>query len=209
MDTHAKHQPKTKYTSGQALARLKEGNARFLNGEARFPTVQKEVLAELARGQEPFAMVLGCSDSRVPPELLFDASFGQLFVVRVAGNVLGPATAGSIQYASVYLGTPLLVVLGHDGCGAVEAAINEKFHGATHHSRVGYLLEEIFPALDGLDPNLDHDAQLEAGVDANIRETVRRLRESPEMQARMAAGDDRKVVGAVCELATGRVRFLD
>src|SRR6187399_989808 len=134
MDTHAKHHPKTKYTSDQALARLKEGNARFLTGEARFPTVQKEVLAELARGQEPFAMILGCSDSRVPPELLFDASFGQLFVVRVAGNVLGPATAGSIQYASVHLGTPLLVVLGHDTCGAVEAAINEKFHGATHGS---------------------------------------------------------------------------
>ncbi|HET7845512.1 MAG TPA: carbonic anhydrase, partial [Xanthomonadales bacterium] len=195
--------------SGEALARLKAGNARFLAGNARFPTVQKEVLADLARGQRPFATILGCSDSRVPPELLFDASFGELFVVRVAGNVLGPAIAGSIQYASVHLETTLLLVLGHDTCGAVEAALDAKFHGATHRSRIALLLEEIFPALDGIDPQMEEAARLDAAVAANVRETVRRLRESPELKARAAAGEDRVVVGAVCELATGRVRFFD
>ena len=106
------------YTADEALARLKEGNARFVAGHARFPTVQKEILADLAKGQHPFVTILGCSDSRVPPELVFDASFGELFVIRVAGNVLGPAIEGTLQYAGVHLQTPLLVVLGHEGCGA-------------------------------------------------------------------------------------------
>src|SRR6478736_8719056 len=103
-------------TAAQALARLREGNERFMQGHARFPTVQKEVLAELAKGQQPYATILGCSDSRVPPELVFDASFGELFVVRVAGNVISAEVMGSFQYAAVYLGTPLFVVLGHQRC---------------------------------------------------------------------------------------------
>jgi carbonic anhydrase len=143
-----------KYTADEALARLKEGNARFLNGEARFPTVQKEVLAELARGQEPYVTILGCSDSRVPPELLFDAGFGELFVVRVAGNVLGHEILGTLQYAATHLQTPLFVVLGHEGCGAVLAAVAAKFEGARHRSRIEVLLENIMPALDGLDETL-------------------------------------------------------
>ena len=110
-------------TAGEALARLKEGNARFVRGEARFPTVQKDVLAALAKGQRPYVTILGCSDSRVPPELVFDAGFGQLFVVRLAGNVLSPEVAGTLQYAGVHLKTPLFVVLGHEGCGAVQAAL--------------------------------------------------------------------------------------
>src|SRR6478735_12618863 len=98
-------------TGDQALNRLKAGNARFVAGKAQFPTVQKDVLAMLSRGQHPFATILGCSDSRVPPELLFDASFGELFVIRVAGNTLSPEVAGSMQYAGVHLKTPLFVVL--------------------------------------------------------------------------------------------------
>ena len=134
------HQPA--YTAEEALDRLKEGNARFVSGHARFPTVQKEVLAELAKGQRPYATILGCSDSRVPPELVFDAAFGELFIIRVAGNVLGPSIAGTLQYAGTHLHTPLFVVLGHEGCGAVEAAIAEKFHGARHRSRIALLLRE-------------------------------------------------------------------
>jgi hypothetical protein len=91
------------YTAEQGLARLKEGNERFANGQARFPTVQKDVLAELAKGQQPYATILGCSDSRVPPELVFDAGFGELFVIRVAGNVLGPSILGTLQYAASHL----------------------------------------------------------------------------------------------------------
>src|SRR4051812_20320019 len=107
--------------SAEALARLKAGNTRFVDGTARFLTVQKEILAELAKGQRPYATILGCSDSRVPPELVFDAGFGELFVVRVAGNVLGSAILGTLQYAGLHLHTQLFVVLGHEGCGAVDA----------------------------------------------------------------------------------------
>src|SRR4029079_16060924 len=126
------------YTADEALDRLKEGNARFVAGRARFPTVQKEILADLAKGQHPYVTVLGCSDSRVPPELLFDAGFGELFVVRVAGNVLGPAVAGTLQYAEAHLHTPLFVVLGHEGCGAIEATLSQKFAGTQQKSRIEF-----------------------------------------------------------------------
>ena len=124
---------------------------------------QKEVLADLAKGQQPYATILGCSDSRVPPELVFDAGFGELFIVRVAGNVLGPSIAGTLQYAGVHLHTPLFVVMGHEGCGAVQAAIASKFHGAQQASRIEVLLENILPALDGLDATLPPEALLRCG----------------------------------------------
>src|SRR6201997_2496044 len=116
----------------QGLQKLMEGNQRFMHGEAHFPTVCKETLAALAKGQHPYATILGCSDSRVPPELIFDANFGELFIVRVAGNVISPEIMGSIQYAGSHLHTPLFVVLGHEGCGAVKAAIAHKLHGVHH-----------------------------------------------------------------------------
>src|SRR6476469_4673762 len=139
-------------TADQALRRLIEGNRRFLRGEARFPTVRKEILVELAREQRPFATILGCSDSRVPPELLFDASFGELFVIRVAGNTVSPEVAGSLQYAGVRLQTPLFVVLGHEGCGAVSAALDAHFHGVQHRSRIAKLVRSIIPGIDELNP---------------------------------------------------------
>jgi len=196
------------FTAEEALARLREGNARFVSGQARFPTVQKEVLAELAKGQRPYATILGCSDSRVPPELVFDAAFGELFIIRVAGNVLGPSIAGTLQYAGTHLHTPLFVVLGHEGCGAVEAAIAAKFRGARHRGRIALLLENIVPALDNLDLTLPSAALLSAGVEANVRWTIRELLESPEGKARLAEGDV-KLIGAVYDLVTGRVRFLE
>ena len=195
-------------TADEALTRLKEGNARFVSGLARFPTVHKEILAELAKGQRPYATILGCSDSRVPPELVFDAAFGELFIIRVAGNVLGESINGTLQYASTHLHTPLFVVLGHEGCGAVEAALDEKFHGANHRSRIALLLENIVPALDNLDPTLPPAELLSAAVEANVRRTIRELLESPEGKARMAEGGV-KLIGAVYDLVTGRVRFLE
>ncbi len=195
-------------TADQALSRLQRGNQRFLAGKARFPTVQKEVLAKLARGQQPYATVLGCSDSRVPPELLFDAGFGELFIIRVAGNVLGPAIAGSLQYAGAHLHTPLFVVMGHEGCGAIEAALAFKLRGVRQRSRIQALLENILPALDGLDGGLPHEELVRAAVEANVRWTVKALQESPEGQARLAEGVMR-LVGAVYEIGTGRVRFLE
>ena len=190
-----------------ALRRLREGNARFVSGRARFPTVQKEVLAELAKGQRPYATILGCSDSRVPPELVFDAGFGELFVIRVAGNVLGPSILGTLQYAGTHLHTPLFVVLGHEGCGAVEAAIAESSRGTKHRSRIALLLKGIGPALDNLDRNLPPPALLSAAVEANVRWTIQELRATPEGKARARQGDV-TLVGAIYDIATGRVRFL-
>jgi len=205
---HRRHDLGSSLTGDQALARLKAGNARFVAGKARFPTVQKEVLAMLARGQDPFATILGCSDSRVPPELLFDASFGELFVIRVAGNVLGPAIEGSLQYAGMHLRTPLFVVLGHQGCGAVEAAMEQKFHGAVHGSRVGHLLDQITPALEPPDPLFSPAQQLAVAVEANVRHTLRQIVYSPEGERRRKEGW-MKAVGAIFEFHTGEVRFLE
>jgi len=202
------HEAPPAYTADAALARLKEGNARFLRGEARFPTVQKEVLADLARGQSPYATILGCSDSRVPPELVFDAGFCELFVVRVAGNVLGASILGTLQYAASHLHTSLFVVLGHEGCGAVKAALASKFEGATHKSRIEVLLESILPALDGVDPKLPPDALLSCAVEANVRNTVEALLATPEARARLGEGAMR-LVGAVYDIESGRVRFLE
>ncbi|WP_153146658.1 carbonic anhydrase [Dechloromonas sp. H13] len=196
------------YSAQEALDRLKEGNERFVAGLARFPTLQKEVLAELAKGQQPYATILGCSDSRVPPELVFDAGFGELFVIRVAGNVLGPSILGTLQYAAAHLKTPLFVVLGHEGCGAVKAAISAKFEGARHKSRIEVLLENILPALDGLDDNQPLDALVSKGVEANVRHTIRELMETPEVKANLP-GSNIILVGAVYDLESGLVRFLE
>ena len=194
------------YSADEALARLAAGNERFVRGEARFPTVQKEVLAALARGQNPYATVLGCSDSRVPPELIFDAGFGELFVIRVAGNVISPEVMGTLQYAAVHLRTPLFVVLGHEGCGAVAAALAAR-QGAQEPARIALLLDNILPGLRDLPPEPAADAEMNAAVEANVRWSMRQLRETPEGKARMAEGA-LKLVGAVYELESGRVRFL-
>ena len=190
-----------------ALARLIAGNSRFVGGTARFPTVQKEVLASLAKGQSPYATILGCSDSRVPPELIFDAGFGELFTVRVAGNVVLPAVAGTLQYAGVHLATPLFVVLGHDGCGAVEAALAAKLHGVRQKSRIEVIIQSMLLGLAAVDRKLPDAERLRAAVEANVRWSIRRILESPEGQARMADGKT-KLVGGIYDLTTGRVRFL-
>jgi carbonic anhydrase len=195
------------WSADEALARLIAGNERFLAGKARFPTVQKEVLADLAKGQKPYATIIGCSDSRVPPELVFDASFGELFIVRVAGNVISPEVMGSIQYAAVHLHTPLFVVLGHEGCGAVQAALNTLRTGARERAKIELLLERILPGLADVSGSLPPDAQMLAAVEANVRWSMHQLLDTPEGRARMAEGILR-LVGAVYELKTGRVRFL-
>ena len=197
-----------RYTAQQALDRLKEGNARFVAGEARFPTVQKEVLAALAKEQHPFATILGCSDSRVPPELIFDAGFGELFVIRVAGNVLGTEILGTLQYAGRHLKTPLFVVLGHESCGAVTAAVDALFHHAKFESRIEALLSDITPGLQGLDPAQPRETLLRSAVQANVRHTMRQLEATPEVKARLAEGEMR-LVGAVYEIRSGQVTFFE
>jgi carbonic anhydrase len=194
-------------TADEALARLVAGNERFVRGEARFPTVQKEILAELAKGQQPYATILGCSDSRVPPELVFDAGFGELFIVRVAGNVISAEIMGTLQYAGVHLHTPLFVVLGHQGCGAVAAALAAQQDGASHPERIALLLQNIHPALKDIDHKQSQDELLDSAVEANVRWSMQQLRETPEGRARLEEGVV-KLVGAVYDLETGQVRFL-
>jgi carbonic anhydrase len=194
-------------TAAQALRRLIDGNRRFLRGEARFPTVCKQILAELARQQRPYATILGCSDSRVPPELLFDAGFGELFVIRVAGNTMSAEVAGSMQYAGVHLKTPLFVVLGHEGCGAISAALETRFHGVRYRSRIAKLVKTIMPALDDLDRKLPPNQLLAQAVEANVRWTMKQILESPEGKARVAEGR-LKLVGAIYGIKNGRVKFL-
>jgi carbonic anhydrase len=195
-------------TADEALGRLMEGHDRFLQGRPRYNALTRDALAELSKGQQPYATILGCSDSRVPPEVIFDAGPGELFVVRVAGNVLSAEVMGSLQYAGAHLRTPLFVVLGHDGCGAVAAALEHRLRGVEHLSRIQVLVDAIQPALERIDPALEPARQLEAAVEANVRHTMQVVIESPEGQARMREGVLR-LVGAIYELASGRVRLLD
>ncbi len=192
----------------EGLQKLIDGNKRFQTGNAHFPTVCKETLADLARGQQPYATILGCSDSRVPPELIFDANFGELFIVRVAGNVMSPEVAGSMQYAGAHLHTPLFLVLGHEGCGAVTAALDTKLHSVQHRSRIQLLVDNILPGLCDIDPNAESTDQLAQAVEANVRWSMRQIRESPE-GARALEEGRAKLAGAVYEIATGSVRFLE
>ena len=195
-------------SADEALNRLKAGNERFVAGTARFPTVQKEILADLSRWQNPYATILSCSDSRVPPELVFDAGFGELFIIRVAGNVMSPEVAGSLQYAGRHLQTPLFIVLGHTGCGAVAAAIDSRLRGTRQLSRIQILVDSILPGLTDLDTQLSPEAMLAQAVEANVRWSMRQILETPEGRDRQAEGRV-KLVGAIYELETGRVRFLE
>lgn len=191
----------------EELKRLMEGNQRFARGEAHFPTVCKETLADLARGQHPLATILGCSDSRVPPELIFDANFGELFIVRVAGNVMSPEVAGSLQYAGAHLHTPLFMVLGHEGCGAVKAALRYKLTGVEDRARVQVLLNNILPGLADFNDDDSGEDALPRAVEANVRWSLQQILSTPE--GKNATNLGARFVGAVYEIASGRVRLLD
>jgi carbonic anhydrase len=197
---------KDRYTADEALDRLAAGNERFVNGQARFPTVRKEILAELAKGQRPYATIVGCSDARVPPELVFDAGFGELFIVRVAGNVISAEIMGTLQYAAVHLHTPLVVVLGHEGCGAVQAALAMRDRAIRERERITLLLENMLPGLTDR-PGAPGPRDVASAVEANVRWSMHQLLDTPEGKIRMAEGIV-KLVGAVYELESGRVRFL-
>lgn len=204
----AQHHNSPGWSASDAVARLMEGHKRFLEGTPKFNGLGREELARLAEGQQPYATILGCSDSRVPPEVIFDAGPGELFVIRVAGNVLSPEVAGSLQYAGAHLQTPVFVVLGHTGCGAVQAALASRNEGVRHLSRIQMLVDSILPVLDHVDLTLPAGELIDRAVEANVRATVRAIVESPEGQARIKTGE-RKLVGAVYDLTSGRVRVLD
>ena len=201
-------EPESNISAEEALERLIAGNERFLSGENRLRGRVRETLKMLRHRQHPYATILGCSDSRVAPEFIFDSGFGELFVIRVAGNVFSPEIAASLQYAGEHLHTPLFVVLGHQGCGAVKAALKTRDDGDRHRSRIQLLVDNILPGLPSLDPNLSPRARTDQAVESNIRWTVQQIMDTPECQARLREGE-MKIVGALFEIATGRVRVLD
>jgi carbonic anhydrase len=196
-------------TPQEALKRLIEGNERFALGESIHGKVSKEVFAGLRESQRPFAVIVGCSDSRVPPELVFDQGFGDLFVIRLAGNVIAPGVAGSIQYAHKHLGTSLLVVLGHEGCGAVKAALAARYHRAKHPERIMQLIDLIEPGLERIDTKQSAADQLKVGVEANVRWSMHQLLSAPEVRQALQEQRNILIVGAVYELSTGKVHWLD
>ena len=192
----------------EALARLKAGNARFAAGTTRHAHESADWRKHLAAGQTPFATILGCSDSRVPIELVFDQGFGDLFVIRVAGNVVADDVLGSVAYAALHLRTPLFVVLGHSGCGAVTAALDEKLNKLREPEQIEALLKLIKPALKEIDAAQTYAAQLSSAVEANVRWSMKQLAELPGAKASLEK-HSAMLVGAVYDLATGTVRFLN
>jgi carbonic anhydrase len=193
----------TEITSSDALVRLREGNQRFVSGirgGAAITSVGRR--AELEGGQHPYAIVLGCSDSRVPTEMVFDVGLGDLFVVRVAGNVAGSAQVASVEYAVAHLNVRLVVVLGHTGCGAVAAAIDAAADGGAHLTpSLKALVASIQPAIQTASSHAD-------AVRANISATVLELAASSELLRAAQSDSGLSIVGAEYDLATGRIEFL-
>lgn len=201
---------KTGLSADQALARLKQGNLDFLNDKP--PAIVQDHLRrlEVARGQTPFAVLVGCSDSRVPPETLFGVGLGELFIVRNAGNTVDTVALGSIEYGALVLGAPLIVVLGHERCGAVEAAVSVVQQNTIYPGSIGKMIEPIIPAVLQAKnkPNVAKGQLIDASVQENVRRTVQRLRTAEALLADPIAAGTLKVVGARYDLDTGEVTFL-
>lgn len=194
-------------TAAEALERLKAGNTRFVIGKMRHAHQAADWRAHLVAGQQPFATVLACSDSRVSPELVFDQGFGDLFVIRVAGNVIASDVIGSIEYAVEHLRTPLLLVVGHESCGAVTAAVQALAGKAPESKYINSLVKLIEPGLQGLDKKLTGEARIQAAVTANVKWSLRQLAALPETQQEIAQ-QRIQLAGAVYDLQTGVVKFL-
>jgi len=202
------HAASPSVTPADARARLEAGNQRFVSNHPNHPHSNASWRAGLAGSQHPFATILGCSDSRVPLEPLFDQGFGDLFVIRVAGNVVAVDELGSIEYAANHLGVRFVLVLGHEQCGAVTAALGTEADRKHEASEIQTLLSRIAPALAGMPAGLAPAERIHRGVEANVRQSVRMLRESPALKAGVERGE-LAIVGAVYELDTGKVRWLE
>jgi carbonic anhydrase len=198
----------------EALERLQEGNRRFVVEVRNRETFTGQARrSELVAGQEPFAIILGCSDSRVPAEIVFDQGLGDLFVIRVAGNIVAPSQIGSVEFAAARFGTRLVVVLGHSHCGAVLATLEELRRPTERQSpNLRSIVDRVRPSVAGLlatELRHDPDALLEAAVRANVRHSVDHLRHGTEILEQLIPSDGLLVVGAEYSLETGLVDFFD
>ena len=198
----------------EALERLREGNRRFVSGkQGRETDPSRSPRPELAASQEPGAIILGCSDSRVPAEIVFDQGLGDLFVIRVAGNIVAPSLVGSIEFAAVRFGTRLVVVLGHSECGVIHAALEELRQPIESQSpnmqsiidRVRPAVEESLRTEQGRDPT----DIVRRAVRANVSASANHLRHDSEILARLIETDGLLVVGAEYSLETGEVELFD
>lgn len=201
-------------SASEALERLREGNRRFLSdvrGSAALVTQTRR--SELAEGQKPFAIILGCSDSRVPAEIVFDQGLGDLFVIRVAGNIVASSQIGSVEFAAERFGTPLVVVLGHSRCGAVLATLEELMRPREKQSRnLRSIVDRIRPSVEGLlATELRHDSEalVRHAVRANIRASANQVRYGSEVLEELIQKERVLVVGAEYSLETGCVDFFD
>jgi carbonic anhydrase len=201
-------------SDSEALERLREGNRRFVSdvrGSAAVVTQTRR--SELAEGQEPFAIILGCSDSRVPAEIVFDQGLGDLFVIRVAGNIVASSQIGSVEFAAERFGTPLVVVLGHSRCGAVLATLEELMRPREKQSRnLRSIVDRIRPSVEGLlATELRHDSEalVRHAVRANIRASANQVRHGSEVLEELIQKARVLVVGAEYSLETGCVDFFD
>jgi carbonic anhydrase len=196
----------------EALALLREGNQRF-TADLRNPESLHARRLELTTGQAPFAAILGCSDSRVPVEIVFDQGLGDLFVIRVAGNIVAPSQIGSIEFAAEQFGTRLVVVLGHSKCGAIEATLEQLKRPKENQSRnLHSIVDLVRPSVEGLlATGLKDDlpALMHEAVRANIRASVRNLRHGSDIIEHLCQNDGLLVVGAEYSLETGEVDFFD
>ncbi len=198
----------------EALARLRDGNRRFVANQTTAPALSNHARrAALVAGQEPFAIVLGCSDSRVPAELVFDQGFGDLFVIRVAGNVVAPSQVGSVEFAAARFGTRLVVVLGHSQCGAVLATLEELQQPTDNQSRnLRSIVDRVRPSVEALlatELRHDPDALVRHAIRANIRVSANHLRHGSELLEQLIQKGGLLVVGAEYSLETGVVDFFD
>jgi len=198
----------------EALARLREGNQRFVADQGTAASVSTHARREaLVAGQEPFAIVLGCSDSRVPAELVFDQGFGDLFVIRVAGNIVAPSQIGSVEFAAARFGTPLVVVLGHTQCGAITATLEELLGKAVTPTRsLRSIVNRVRPSVETLLSMAgtgDLDALKDNAMRANVRASVDHLRHGSELLETLIADRGLMIVGATYSIETGVVEFLD
>lgn len=201
-------------TAAEALARLLEGNARFVrNQSSASATLSPSRRAALVERQEPFAIVLGCSDSRVPAELVFDQGLGDLFVIRVAGNIVAPSQVGSVEFAASRFGTRLVVVMGHLQCGAVVATLEDVLGRATTQSRnLRSIVDRVRPAVESMisgREKVDPDALMHEAVRANVRASTNHLRHGSDLLEDLIRKEGLLVVGAEYSLETGVVTFFD
>jgi len=196
-----------------ALQRLKDGNRRFAADQPEVGVRDRHRRAELVESQEPFAVILGCSDSRVPAELVFDQGLGDLFVIRVAGNIVAPSQVGSVEFAVERFGAPLVVVLGHTNCGAIRTTLEElELPNASRSPNLASIVDRIRPSVESLLESgvADDPVTLSAlAVRANVRASANHLRHGSAVLEEKIRTEDLKVVGAEYSLETGRVEFFD